>query len=211
MPKVFVEQYESLPQPNVAEILRYAGVRGEADEGTLALLKECLPLAQSAFSLRVCYTELAKEEFFSLCEGAKNSTALCKAMKGAERLLVFAATVGLDVDRLIARYALSSPAKALLLQAMGAEGIERLCDAFCKARKERGLSRRFSPGYGDFPLEAQKDIFRLLNCERHIGLTLTDTLLMSPTKSVTAVVGIGARGEKRACVDCKKIDCEYRK
>lgn len=52
------------------------------------------------------------------------------------------------------------------------------------------LKPRFSAGYGDLPLEVQKDIFRVLDCPRKIGLTLNDSLLMSPTKSVTAIVGI---------------------
>ena len=56
------------------------------------------------------------------------------------------------------------------------------------------LSARFSAGYGDVPLELQRDIFALLDCPRRIGLTLNESLLMSPSKSVTAIVGI-SRGK----------------
>ena len=80
-----------------------------------------------------------------------------------------------------------------MFQALGAERIESLCDTFCNdMNNELGvrLKPRFSAGYGDLPLEVQKDIFRVLDCPRKIGLTLNDSLLMSPTKSVTAIVGI---------------------
>ena len=50
---------------------------------------------------------------------------------------------------------------------------------------------RFSPGYGDLPLALQREVFAALDCPRRIGLTLSDSLLMSPTKSVTALIGAG--------------------
>ena len=54
----------------------------------------------------------------------------------------------------------------------------------------KDIKPRFSAGYGDFPLSAQKEIFGMLDCARQIGLTLNDSLLMSPTKSVTSIVGL---------------------
>ena len=80
-----------------------------------------------------------------------------------------------------------------MMQAIGAERIEALCDAFCDdMEKEMGVSLRprFSPGYGDLPLSVQKDIISLLEAPKRIGLSLNDSLLMSPTKSVTAFAGI---------------------
>ena len=133
---------------------------------------------------------------------------------------MFAATVGLEMDRLIARYGGVSPARSLLFQALGAERIEALCDAFCArtaedlARQGRGVTVRFSPGYGDVPLGLQNDIFRALDCPRKIGLTLNESLLMSPSKSVTAVFGVTDRPEgdcaPGGCAACGKQDCIYR-
>ena len=133
----------------------------------------------------VCFSSLTLE-----------SQALARNLKKCTRVLLFAATVGLELDRLIAKYSKLSPSRALVLQALGAERVEALCDAFLSDLKpfyrEAGLSMRprFSPGYGDLPLEVQKDFFALLDCHRKIGLSLNDSLLMSPTKSVTAVVGL---------------------
>lgn len=184
MPEIFTENYSALPPFDEREILRYAGVRGEADEAIRALLAECLKECEGAFACRVCYAELTKEELFALVQGARESKALQRHLEGGERALLFAATVGLGIDRLIARYASVSPAKALIFQAIGSERIEELCDGFCKSKNAGG---RFSPGYGDFPLQAQRDIFRVLDCVKKIGVSLTDSLLMTPTKSVTAL------------------------
>ena len=49
---------------------------------------------------------------------------------------------------------------------------------------------RFSPGYGDVPLDAQRDIFSALDISKNLSVYLNDSLLMSPSKSVTAFVGI---------------------
>ena len=104
-------------------------------------------------------------------------------------------TIGLEMDRLIARYKRVSPVYTLLLQAIGAERVESACNALeeklrCSLMPGESLRPRFSPGYGDLPLALQKDVFQALDCERRLGLTLTDSLLMVPSKSVTAIVGI---------------------
>ena len=112
---------------------------------------------------------------------------------GCREAVLFAATVGVGLDRLIARYGAVAPSRAVMLQAIGAERIEALCDVFCNTlavEENRALRPRFSPGYGDLPLDTQREIFRVLDCQRKIGLTLNDSLLMSPTKSVTAIVGL---------------------
>ena len=80
-----------------------------------------------------------------------------------------------------------------MISALGSERIEALCDKFNKDfefENEVSLKPRFSPGFGDLSLMIQKDIFAVLDCPRKIGLSLNDSLLMSPTKSVTAFVGI---------------------
>lgn len=188
---VLIKNYAP-PAVDKREILRYAGVRGEADGQTLAFLDECLAACADELSYRVCYRALpVSHSLFQTGEGVK------ARLVGYEGVTVFAATVGLEFDRLIAKYARVSVAKALLLQAIGTERIESLCDEFCKdlARENADLffGTRFSPGYGDFPLLAQREMFALLDCPRKIGLTLNENLLMTPTKSVTAAVGFGKR------------------
>ncbi len=183
------------PPINKREIFRYLGARDDAPEVSV-LLDECLAQAEGLFTYKVCFCEVdALREGDDLILGSvkTNSEAIKKNLLGCDRAVVFAATVGISLDRLIARCSVRSPSKAVVFDAIGAERIEALCDAFCEdiGRESIGfkLRPRFSPGYGDFALEAQRDIFALLDCPRKIGLTLNESLLMSPSKSVTAIVG----------------------
>ena len=176
------------------EILRYAGIR-KADFEMANLIKSCINEARGAISYRVCYCETSVSIHKSLCTFdyfSIESKSLAKNLDGCNSAIIFAATLGIGFDRLITKYSRKSQSRALIFQAIGAERVEALCDAFCSDIVALGKSarRRFSVGYGDAPLEAQKDIFRVLDPARNIGLTLGDSLLMSPTKSVTAFIGI---------------------
>ena len=205
------------------EILRYAGVREKSDE-IVELLNEAIAEAEKVLTYRACWGEFALIRDGNTLDfgfGRFESSALAKSLADCRLSIVFATTVGIGLDRLIAKYGTASPAKALMLQAIGAERIESLCDAFCREVKaehqscETEITRRFSLGYGDLKLEAQKDIFRALDCSRKIGLTLNESLIMSPSKSVTAIIGIknGAPHEKEAdaCELCGKADCLLRR
>ncbi len=191
---MMIKFYDGIPFCE-REILRYAGCT-RADDKTEALLNECIKEVQGKVSYKVCYRQLSVSHSEDNCDFelfSLKSKHLAKNLDGCRKAVLFAATIGVEIDRLIAKYGHISPAKALMFQAIGAERIEALCDAFCKdIAKEYGvgLRPRFSPGYGDLPLEAQKDIFAILDCGKRIGLFLNDSLLMSPSKSVTAFVGI---------------------
>ena len=210
--RVLLKNYALLPAFDTCEILRYAGYRGEVDGATKALLNDCLHECEGVFSYRVCYTALKTDA--PLLQGGE---LVKRRLSGCDRAIVFAATVGLGIDRLIAKYASISAAKALIFQAIGAERIEALCDLFCEElRGEYGYTTiRFSPGYGDFPLEKQREIFELLACPKHIGVSLTESLLMTPTKSVTAVVGLSSacidEKSESGCAACEKKDCDYKR
>lgn len=175
------------------EILRYAGCKS-AEDSVMELMEGCIAETKDIFSARVCYAEVPLNidgETVDMGFAKAHSRALAKTLTGCDGAIVFGATVGIGIDRLIARYGRLSPARAVILQAIGAERIEDLCDAFCNVMKQKygDMRPRFSPGYGDLTLEIQRDIFSLLDCPRRIGLTLNESLLMSPTKSVTAIVG----------------------
>lgn len=186
------------PEYNLKEILRYAQTRAATPE-LEALVRECIDEASGLFTYKVCYREFPikiNDGAIDLGFATTTSHDLAKNLEGCESIVLFGATVGLSLDRLISKYARISPSKALILQAIGAERIESLCDAFnsqiAKEKKSEGkLCRaRFSAGYGDLQIELQRDIFRVLDCQKNIGLSLSASLLMTPTKSVTAIIGI---------------------
>ncbi len=199
------------------EILRYAGCK-EADSEISALVKSCINEIKTKLIYKVCYRQFEVKICDDICDfGAftLRSKNLALNLKESESVILFAATVGVEIDRLIAKYGRISPSKALMFQAIGAERIEALCDTFCadiSKEHNAGTRPRFSPGYGDLPLIAQKDIFTVLSPEKQIGLTLNDSLLMSPSKSVTAIVGLG--GEEKhtinKCGACNMKNCAFR-
>lgn len=198
MNEVFVRNYDA-PPVRREEILRYAGVRRTSVE-LMPLLEECIAEAEDVLTYAICYAEFSiarSENSLDLGFMVTASRDLQKNLAECSSGIVFAATVGLGIDRLIARYASISPTKSLLFQAIGAERIESLCDVFCRElaeeQKDVRLHPRFSPGYGDLPLEHQKEIFARLDCARKIGLSLNQSLLLSPTKSVTALIGRESR------------------
>ena len=148
---------------NKKEISRYAG--NLQDE---ALLAECISEVSDKLVYNVCYQKFPFEkqcETLNLGFAQVNSADLAKNLDGCDGILLFAATVGVELDRLIMKYCKISPVKALIFQAIGAERIEKLCDQFCKdMAKEENIKPRFSPGYGDLPLDLQKEIFAALDC-----------------------------------------------
>ncbi len=200
---IVYKEIGELSPPSRSEIMRYMGCNGSNQE-LECLIDACLSESASVFSFRLVYKEFPlhiSADESKIGELRIQSKQLSKCLSGCTEAIIFAATAGIGIDRLIMRYGRTNPSKALCLQAIGAERSEELCNTFCREIKEQYklegkiLRPRFSPGYGDLPLELQREIFRLLDCERSIGLTLNDSLLMSPTKSVTAIIGIKNIGE----------------
>ncbi len=208
------------PQINRRDIIRYAG-GGSGSPEISRLMDECISELDGKLCYRVCAQSFPLDlngSTVSLGVAEVTSEALKNNLSGCEEAVLFAATVGLEIDRLIARYGRVSPSKALMFQAIGAERIESLCDAFnsdvrkyaaCNGLKTKP---RFSPGYGDLSIEFQRDIFAILDCPRKIGLTLNDSLIMSPSKSVTAIIGIGGNEEEITdkCSKCENVNCLFR-
>ncbi len=121
------------------------------------------------------------------------SRDLAAHLAGCKRVILFAATVGATIDRELQKQSRLSPHRAYELQREGLREIERFCDALCVSfakEQNASLRERFSPGYGDLSLTVQRDIFRVLEPAGHIGLCLSDSCVMSPSKSVTAFVGV---------------------
>ena len=117
------------------------------------------------------------------------SCDLARNLSGCGRVIVFAATIGPGIDRLIKKYTNLDPVKALFMQAIGAERAETMCNLFCQTFPEK-LRPRFSPGFGDLALSVQPEVLRLTNATKNLAITLDAGFLMSPTKSVTAFAGV---------------------
>ncbi|MGN0852644.1 MAG: vitamin B12 dependent-methionine synthase activation domain-containing protein [Kiritimatiellia bacterium] len=149
-----------------------------------------------------------------------HSCSLAQTLRGCRHAFLFCATLGAGVDALLRRCSQVSGADALMAQAVATAAIESYCDS-CAARllaepavAGEKLRMRFSPGYGDLPLETQRPLLQLLDSNRRAGIVLTETLLMIPSKSVSAIIGVGpepSSGQLAGCPGCPKADCVYRR
>lgn len=182
------------------EILRYAMMPSTAPAPEELPLAECLAAACGAVRCRAVWRRYAlgwQEDGLDLGFAMTVSRDLRRHLEGCTEILLFACTAGSGMDRLINREKVVSPVRSLLMSAIGSQQVEGACDRLCKLLEaeypDRELISRYSPGYGDLPLELQREIFTALDCERTIGVTLTESLLMQPSKSVTAVIGMKER------------------
>ena len=208
MPQFFIPSKEQMsPVANdYSEIARYLGYQKIVvpDEQISALIKssadEMLEVIQpqgvyEKFDLSVEYDE--QKDFGSVIfsDVKIESKDLARNLRDCRQVVLFAATLGPQCDQLIRRAQVKDQVKAAVFQATGAMYIEKCVDLLNEKIKQDAAAQgkttrpRFSPGYGDVSLDVQKSFFRLLPCQR-IGLTLMDTLIMSPEKSVTAFVGV---------------------
>lgn len=214
---------------NRREIYRYLGYgRQTPDEAVLAMTQEVLQELLYVIEPRHLYQRYechVSEDKIWVRTGAEDSGTLftskhlAKNLAGCEQVILMAATLGAEADKLLRRYEIMNMAKASAVQACGAACIEAYCnllqEEIRKQMKKEGLyvKPRFSPGYGDLPLEAQRSFFARLSCTKFLGLTLTDSLLMYPTKSVTAFIGITKNPQGchiAKCSSCKNTGCEFR-
>lgn len=130
-------------------------------------------------------------------------------LSGCHEAVLLAATLGAGSERMLLREQARGASRALLLDAVLSAGIEAVCDGIeARLREEceaQGLflTDRFSPGYGDMPLEQTKEILGVLDAQKRIGLTVTATGLMMPRKSVTAVMGVSETPVERRPSGCE--------
>ena len=180
------------------EIARYLRMGRSVPEGALAkrmtqLRDEALAVVRPAYIGR----RFAREGDAIVSGDVRLDIAgtLARHIGGCAAVYLVCGTIGADIDALQRRASVSSGADALIVQAIGAALVEKLMDAVedeirAELSPDEELVPRYSPGYGDFPLAAQRHILFLLDATRRIGVSLTDTLLMVPSKSVSAVIGV---------------------
>ena len=145
-------------------------------------------------SPKACFVKVpvsADENGVEFPFGRVESHDIAKNLCGCSEAFVFAVTLGHGVERLLSKMSRLSAADFFVYDAIGSALAESVCDEAEKIIKGDIKCRpRFSPGYGDFPLSVQRDVLSLVNAERLIGITLTDTNLMLPQKSITSISGV---------------------
>ena len=185
-----------LREPHVrrAEMLRYArcgagvGVEKEAEQAQ-RLVDDLISPAAAA----VVFDIKRDGEKLFVADTELEGKSIKKLLAPCNKCVVMAITVGFELDMKIAALGSSSPALSLLADAAASSAVEDACDACCESiESELGvkLTPRFSPGYGDLPMNIQPALLTLTNARRYLGLTVGSGCMLSPIKSVTAIAGI---------------------
>lgn len=202
---------------DLAQAARYFGARGEPDPGTRALLARCAGPVLEAAAPRAVWLRAGREALSGLLAGKD----IERHLAGCAECVLLGVTLGPGADTAIRRLGVGDIAAGVAADALASALAEQVCDgaeaALRQLAAEDGLylTGRFSPGYGDWPIEVQPRLAGLLDTSRRIGLCVTDRFLMTPRKSVTALMGLSERpvtGWRAGCGSCAlREKCEYRK
>lgn len=208
-----------------AEAFRYMGYKGgEIKESILKITEECEKALLNVIKPRLAYkifdisfTENGVEIIGTPLIFKGND--IKEHLTGCERCVLMCATLSSDVDKLIRSYEAEGMEKAFIADALASAAVEQVCnksEALIQLAVDGySYTWRFSPGYGDFPLDIQKDFISVTEADKKIGLTVTESLILIPRKSVTAVMGISEKEipkKRRGCGCCNMKDkCEFRK
>ena len=211
-----MEKLIQLDNLNMQEALRYLGSGGQTpDSAFMALMKDCekTVLAQARpryvyriFDISECDEGVRAEGTDFILRG----NSIKKHLKGCEKAAFFAATTSGcpdGVSLFVRRYYI-----------LPRYHRQQVCDKFEQILKEQTQGYyqtfRFGLGYGDLPIEQQKDFVALLNAPKQIGLSVSSSFMLIPTKSVTAVIGLSkepVKGVARGCQTCNMREkCQYR-
>lgn len=210
--------------PDLDEALRYAGVRadesGDMHRKMADIAAQCMRVVSPRYTYRV--SEIAWESGMPSLFGGQlllpgKTAALMLRTCSHAALLV--CTLGATFDALERQAQIRDFSDALLLNGFGGAYVEAGCNAaegeIAQRMPGKYLTDRFSPGYGDLPLNVQGALLALTDAQRRLGITLSDTNLMNPLKSVTAVIGLSdvpQQARIRGCDHCAmRTRCNLRK
>ena len=209
---------------DIDEAVRYMGYRSAPDEEQLRIIRERAAVLEETLNPSVIYGVAdIGETFYGIKIKMSNifleGEDIRRHLAGCEKCVLLCATAGLKADEMIRRAQAEDIYLGFVTDALASAAVEAVCNDFEK--KLMGmlegwhLTWRFSPGYGDLPLSLQPKILDGLNAAKRIGVSCLDSLLMVPSKSVTAIIGLSREpieNKRRGCSICNMAGrCDFRK
>ncbi len=201
-------------RPDIGQALRYLGVR-EDPEGTMARAVEAeaarlVRAVRPRYVYRLFPIERGRSGVILRGSGVTLPGRLASRMLAqCDQAALLACTLGAGFETMLRAVQVRDMARAVILDACGSALVEAGCDGLERALASRYpgryLTDRFSPGYGDLPLGVQDAICTALDASRRLGIQVTPSLLMNPSKSVTAVIGLAWEPQParvRGCEHC---------
>ena len=210
---------------NIQETLRYLQSENiSPDSDILRLINNCEQKLLKVIEPRYLYStfDISHTDnsiILDNCTLVLNGKDIRNHLKDCEKVVLFCATISNGADKLIRSAQVSNMAEALVLDSLASVAIEQVCDEVEKiirsAYPNMYSTWRFSPGYGDLPITTQAEFLNVLNAPKRIGLTTNSSFILTPSKSVTAIVGLSKTPiirKNRNCEDCNIAEtCAYRK
>jgi len=208
------------------EILRYLGYSGQKiDNITNRLIEDSIDEIKYLIKERYIYKTFhisTENDRLSLIGSNLNliGNDIRIHLNKSKTCILMAVTLGHDVDTKIRYYEKVSMTQAFILDACATAFIEEICDKVCKDIEDnleegKKLTNRYSPGYGDLPIDIQSEFLSILDAKKSIGLTVSSHSILIPRKSVTAILGIINKEEKKedpSCISCNKYSsCNFKK
>ncbi len=210
------------------EVLRYLGHRGQELSPEMDKLVEgCMQRTLQVIQPRWVYRHfpLVQEKNavrLGDSQVVMRGKDIVRHLQASKECVLMAVTIGSAIEKEIRMSEYTQLSRSLILDSCATTAVEAVCDAVeeeiraAAAREGNAITWRYSPGYGDFGIDIQKEFLRLLEAEKKIGLCASSSSILIPRKSVTAVIGIlppGVHvGGKRGCEACANRErCVYRK
>jgi hypothetical protein len=146
------------------------------------------------------------------------SRQIAPMFSGCSRVAVFLVTIGVGLEKRVAQLMGDGLAhEAFVLDTTGSVAVEEAADWLegeigrIAAAKGHRIGWRYSPGYCDWDIVQQKELFGILDGES-IGVDLTGECLMVPRKSISGIIGMGESCiTSSACRFCNRKDCPTRR
>jgi hypothetical protein len=210
------------------EVLRFQGYKKDRDipdATVLALFDEALALGESLMEPRFVYRSARVtgqgSEVIQAGGEELHIPEIGRLWGSLEAVGAGICTVGAAIeDRVRSLWDERELPLAMMLDSVGSAAVESLAeyvnDLLCQAAIPSSLkvTNRISPGYAGWDSAEQVGLFHLCPGEP-IGVTLNDSCVMTPGKSISILVGIGfeARVDHyfTQCRRCWMRDCAYRR
>ncbi len=211
---------------NKKDVLRYAGYSNmQVDDTATAEIEEVSTLVSKQSNFNVVYKvfDIVKSDKIVVKDSilAFEGSSIMQLLSQSDKCVLMAVTLGSGVDELLRKLQVSCLSKAVLADCVASSMVENLCDQLEEqiknewTKKGMFLTDRFSPGYGDLSLKVQAPFCDVLDASKRIGLNVTDSGLLTPKKSITAIVGISDTPQPMRIKGCKYCslakNCVYKK
>lgn len=211
----------------VKEVLRYLGYKNQSlNDETMKLVDECIREVHEYIKENYVYgfydiNKVSGEVQLVNTNVILQGKDIYNHLKNSKRCAIMAVTAGSVMDFKIRYYEKVNLTKALILDACATTAVESVCDEVEEQIKKEalnmgfGITWRYSPGYGDLPINLQPKLLNLLEAQKKIGLTASESYILLPRKSVTAIIGFQSLDidrKKSGCDICSNFQyCQFRK